>query len=311
MSVLLAHTGISRVLPFALAYCRRAWGVIPIDPATKRPFDPAANTWITDWQNRASSDEEEVSQWFRDRDDIGIGMVTGRWSGVIAIDIDSKAGKNGQEGVAYLQERHGKLPSTLMAITPSGGVHCLFRYPRNRDGCRIGNRTNLGAAAFGRDTHVDVRADAGQINVAPTMRDGRAYQWLGDFISAAIADLPDPWLELLIEGETKPRPGAPLPNRVGEGGRNDALTSHLGGFRAKGLDADQLIALGHDFNERCCDPPLSRDEVERTARGLMRYDPTDPVRFTELGNAQRLQRLHGERIRFTIAGGWKVYNGKV
>ncbi|MGQ7794691.1 phage/plasmid primase, P4 family, partial [Faunimonas sp. B44] len=56
------------------------------------------------------------------------------------------------------------------------------------------------------------------------------------------------------------------------------------------------------WNADNCDVPLPADEVERTARGIMRYSPGQF--WTELGNSYRFLAAFSKELRFTRARGW-------
>ncbi len=133
------------------------WVLFPLQKNSKRP--PEGTSGHLSWTQRDSEDYmPELTS-----DDFNVGIVTGKASGIVAIDIDPKHGGT-KEAV---DELAGVVTRTRTHRTPSGGVHLVFRYP---DGVEhIGN--SVGRLAPG----VDVRADGGYI-VAPTSRlEGRDY----------------------------------------------------------------------------------------------------------------------------------------
>ena len=138
----------------ALAYAGRGWRVIPIIAGTKRPAYDA-------WQRVATTDPAKIREWWTDRPTLGVGIVTGRASGIWALDVDVSHGKQGDETLADLEAEHGGLPATPEQINGSGGRHIIFRYP---EGVAI---TNGMAARLG--PGLDVRGEGGQIVAAPTM----------------------------------------------------------------------------------------------------------------------------------------------
>ncbi len=50
-------------------------------------------------------------------------------TGLIAVDVDNKNGKDGSLTLDMLQLEHSALPETLTQTTPSGGLHYIFRIP--------------------------------------------------------------------------------------------------------------------------------------------------------------------------------------
>lgn len=145
------------------------WVLFPLQNNSKRP--PEGTSGHLSWTQRDSEDfmPELNSQEYN------VGIVTGKASGIIAIDIDPKHGgtKEAVDGLA------GMVSRTRTHRTPSGGLHLIFRYPEGVE--HIGN--SVGRLAPG----VDVRADGGYV-VAPTSRlDESNYEVVDP---CAIADLP-------------------------------------------------------------------------------------------------------------------------
>ena len=95
---------------------------------------------------------------------------SGIW--VAEIDIKPNEGIDGAAALAWLEEINGKLPDTLMAITPSGSIHRYFNWPR--DGRDIRNS----ASKVGRG--IDVRGNGGMVIAPPSMRNGRRYRWINE-----------------------------------------------------------------------------------------------------------------------------------
>ena len=48
-------------------------------------------------------------------------------SGLAALDLDQKNGKDGRAALDWLEELYGDLPPTLMQRTVSGGTHLIFK----------------------------------------------------------------------------------------------------------------------------------------------------------------------------------------
>ena len=83
---------------------------------------------------------------------------------------------------------------------------------------------------------------------------------------------------------------------VSEGGRNNALTSYLGGLRARGLTDDELVREALRFNEERCRPPLPAAEVMSVLRSACAWRRQYGLHDT--GNAQRLLDWHGADLRY-------------
>ena len=101
-------------------------------------------------------------------------------------------------------DEHGceKLPTTVVAQTPSGGFHYFWRYG---DNVKITNSHRLNEALNLPDAGLDVRGSGGQVNVAPTVRGEGEYRWVPGRApgEVEVADAPGWLLELVVE---RPRP---------------------------------------------------------------------------------------------------------
>jgi putative DNA primase/helicase len=218
----------------AVEYRRRGWSPIPIKERSKEPNLLELRPYLT---RRATKEELDTWRW------TGVGIVTGGLSGVLVLDVD------GPEGEAELQ-KHGH-PVTPMVRTARGGLHLYFRHPEHH--VRTGIRVASG---------LDVKASGGYVVAPPSMGpNGRAYEWIISPEEAELADPPE-WLLSLLERE---RPKGPAPKvgvRIPSGQRNNALTRLAGTMRRPGMSETAILAALLEENERRCQPPLPRAEVE-------------------------------------------------
>lgn len=130
---------------------------IPIFPC-KRTKGPLTANGFKD----ATTDKEQIRQWWRNSPHAMIGMPTGHASGVVVIDIDVKA----DEGI----DGHKCLPnwvklSPVIVETPSGGHHLFFR---SNDKVRC--TTDVIAPG------VDTRGEGGYVIVPPSTNGAGRYQ---------------------------------------------------------------------------------------------------------------------------------------
>jgi len=63
---------------------------------------------------------------FKDYPSAAIGLVTGQKSGLVVIDIDERKNFSGLQNFKNAGHR---LPPTITASTPSGGIHLFFKAP--------------------------------------------------------------------------------------------------------------------------------------------------------------------------------------
>jgi bifunctional DNA primase/polymerase-like protein/primase-like protein/uncharacterized protein DUF3987 len=148
-----------------------------------------------------SDDPKQLRKNFdnpRWRDKVGVGVPTGEINGVFVVEADTPKGHDvdGIANLRRLEREHGRLPSTLMARSPTGSVHRYFNYP---DGVRVkGSTSEIGKG-------VDVKSDGGMVIAPTTLRPGVGYyEWLND---AQIADAPQWLLELVRDDNAPSRDG--------------------------------------------------------------------------------------------------------
>lgn len=202
-------------------YGRRGWPVLPLRGKI---------AVLPDWPNAASTDPERITRWFDGQPDRGVGIVTGRRSGLLVVDVDPRNG--GTESLSRLETEIGVLPGTVQQLTGGGGVHLLFACPE------VPVRSRANALGPG----LDVKCDGGYIVVAPSRHPdtGQAYRWLGDTPAGQLAELPAGLLDRLT------RPATPLisvPGGLGQPGASGASRARpdrvLAGLVQTVMDAPQ------------------------------------------------------------------------
>ena len=144
--------------------------------------DPIKKPCITDWSNRATTDEAQIRRWFAKWPDAMPGLPMGGRNGMAVLDIDQK---NGKDGFAALRamgfDPHALSP--VMAQTPSGGLHAYFRWPEG-----------MGNSGKGLPKGVDVRGEGGYAAAPGATHMGGTYLLL----SGSLTDDLPPWPEALM-----------------------------------------------------------------------------------------------------------------
>jgi hypothetical protein len=105
-----------RLLQAALAYRRRGYSVIPLKPRGKSPLI----RW-REFQERLAT-EQEIRGWWRTWPEANVGIVTGRVSNLVVVDVDPERGGNVDEVLK-------KYPTDCVVQTGGGGYHLYYRYP--------------------------------------------------------------------------------------------------------------------------------------------------------------------------------------
>ena len=243
-----------RIADAAFAYAARGWSVIAVQPQGKRPLV----AWREFQQRCATADE--IAHWFRHWPDANVGIVTGRVSGIVVVDVD--AGHGGDDSVAAAEALHGPLPATVAAATGGGGHHLYYAHPGGTVPNRVGIRPGI-----------DVRGDGGCVVAPPSLHpSGRRYAWVpgrgpdectlapvpvhffGD-AARPLGHSPQHWRTLIREG---------LP----EGRRNATIASLTGHLLWRGVDLDVVLNLMLAWNRSHCRPPLADDEVAQVVHSI-------------------------------------------
>lgn len=244
----------------AREYVDSGWSVLPVRPDEKRPF---MQNWLQ--YNHEKAGRAMVDRWFSSLAGAGVGMVTGKISNVVVLDVESDC-------PVPIEDLLRRYPTQLVSRTGSGGYHLFFQYPHGVG--RVSNRVRIFEGA-------DLRADGGFIVLPPTMHAcGRRYEWvrrgpmgafpreLLDLQSRPRSQEGDGWITEALHG-------------VGEGGRNDACARLAGYFFKKGMERDIVEALLLDWNERN-DPPMPAREVRTTVASIERSHACAGTQFTSV-----------------------------
>jgi putative DNA primase/helicase len=233
----------------ALEYIQKGLHVIPIQSGGKRPI-------LQDWVNEATNDHDTVTSWFKGKD-LNIGIVTGKKSGIIVIDIDTKH-NDGRKSIA---EQEAKLdcylPPTVTAKTQGGGLHLFYKYPADVD--KVTGRIGILES-------VDIRADGNQVVVFPSRGEHGEYTWVTSPMDTSMASLPRAWKNFICgidEPDTVkiPKRAFRLPVKIPSGMRHATLLSYACSLGAKGHNPTEISGAVREANRTVCAPPIE-DETE-------------------------------------------------
>lgn len=247
---------------YALEYMERGWSVIPVCPRSKVP----AVKWERYQKERAT--EARIILWWTENPNYNVGIITGRVSGILVVDVDP--GHGGKDD--------GFPETTTVSATGGGGQHLFYQIPAEGYGSYTGPEG------------IDIRCEGGFVVAPPSIhKTGNAYVWDPDEDLGTIdintlkrlaprkngettAD------QLKLKSKEKSKSG-----KIKEGGRNEAIASKAGYYAAQGVKVDKTIALMQQHNQDRFEPPLSAREVEKTVRSIYRTDDRkNPKRHAEL-----------------------------
>lgn len=253
----------------ALFYLRRGWSVFPISPVSKKP--------LVDWyefQERHAT-EREIDQWWRKFPSAGVGIVTGKISGLVVLDVDPKHGAD----VNYIYKT---FPSSIVAKTGGGGGHFYYRYPEGED-----IRNSVGKKN-GVQTGYDVRANGGYVVAPPSLHpSGRRYEWLetakkASPVPAKLLEMVQPHTELNGNATSKEPWLADALRGVGEGARDDTAARLAGYYLSKGIGADVVLETLRNWNDKN-DPPLTDADLEKVVASVQKTRSRNPKKVENQG----------------------------
>lgn len=287
----------------ALEYARRGWAVFPLHHPDERGVCSCSKGVSCDPQNigkhprtknglsDATTDECQVRAWWRKWPRANVGLAMGKISGLVAIDVDPRAG--GDASLAELFDEHGAFPETLEAVTGGGGFHFLFSHP----GVKFKNSTSKIAEGL------DVKTDGGYIVAAPSLHaSGKRYAWRGE---AQPSPMPEWLLTLILTESAKPegkaaaagataRRAATASRTTGgaiilNGERNERLFRIACAHRGNGATREEIEAAVADAYETRCEktPPMGPEEFRKIAGSAMRYQPEAKKRAARAEGATR------------------------
>ncbi len=112
------------LIDHALDLAAKGFYVFPCMPNSKIPA-------LKDFPNVATRDEAQIRLWWRKYPNNNIGIFTGKYNGageaLLALDVDNKGVKKGDEELLRLELGGLYLPKTFEQVTPTGGRHLVFK----------------------------------------------------------------------------------------------------------------------------------------------------------------------------------------
>lgn len=276
------------MIEYALAYLKPDGHrpAFPVFPCTfyKIPL-------VKSWQEAPITTPDEVKKAWAEKPAAAIGILTGRKTGLIVIDVDEghAEGVSGKDSLEDLESELGKLPEGPQVLTPSGGVHLWFKYPDLPKGVWI-------TGAIGIRPGIDIRAD-GNFVIAPPSRafvkhthKVKAYEWeaSSDAADIPLPDLPPAWIRWITRhaaemAETKQAQEPPKNNGKAKdppppaevGTRNDTIFKYGCSLRATGGDMESIRQALEAYNQSLREP-LPQRELAATLKSIERYPQGQP-----------------------------------
>lgn len=264
----------------ALQLASRGFHVFPLQPNSKLPA-------LKGYPTRATTDEKQIREWWGKRPQCNIGISTSSFNGgdsaLIAVDIDNKGEKKGDDEILRLELEGREFPPTFTQRTPTGGKHLVYR-------CKRAVRQSAGAIAAG----IDSRSQGGYIVGAGSALDGRVYTIESNFESNP-EWTPDWLFQYHVDRESQPTtyPQHEPPTTIDtkraqtraaewlttaplalQGASGDQTTfrvaAKLKDFGLSKEEACSLLAYPGGWNDRCS-PPWDLAELAQKVRNAYAY----------------------------------------
>lgn len=275
------HLQQQEIVDEAIGLAQRGWRVVPLTWPTDGGCScsrgraceaPAKHPTIKRWHKLGTTDPDQLEAWWREWPRAGVGIVTGRGSDLVALDVDPRNG--GGDALHLLELSYEPLPQTPEVLTGGGGRGLLFAAPAQP----VKNSSSMVGPG------IDIRGEGGLVVMPPTMHaSGNRYVWevSGHPDDVTPAELPAWLLALLAQRPAKAGQDRPVGAPVAEGDRNRALTSLAGSMRRAGATVDAVRAALEVENQQRCRPPLDEGEVATIADSAARW-PTGPPWITDM-----------------------------
>tara|TARA_R100000541_G_scaffold8452_1_gene15990 strand:+ start:438 stop:2558 length:2121 start_codon:yes stop_codon:yes gene_type:complete len=245
-------------LDIALAYFDDGYNVVPLQRSNKKP-PSFLGSWEQYKETRPS--RELVESWFKDRDNLQVALVCGKF---VVVDADSP------EAMDWVERN---LPACPFKVITGKGMHYYYNNPENYTtfATRRTNETPI-------ERLIDIRGVGGLI-IAPYNRhaNGQVYKpvMFPDWKIHDCADLPD-FTEkefLQITGVPKVESSvqtAPFSlDGVLEGSRNDGAARIAGYLISKNVNLEFVRVFLQNWNKNN-NPPLPQKEVDSVVDNVKR-----------------------------------------
>ncbi len=266
------------LLDSALTLAAHGFHVFQLQADTKDPI-------LKGFPTKATRDEKTIREWWGKRPYCNVGISTSKFRdgecALLAVDVDVKEGKKGDESVFQLELEGKEFPPTITQLTPSGGRHFIYRVKE-----AVGNSTSKIAPG------IDIRSKGGFLVGAGSRVGGGIYliepsyqsdpQWAPDWLVSSCAH---------GQSETPPQEDAPAKldskrayTRAAEwllsaplavqGANGDQTTfrvcAKMKDFGLSQKEASELLTYPGGWNDRCS-PPWSLGDLNLKIRNAFEY----------------------------------------
>jgi len=233
-----------------------------------------------EYQDRIATDEE-LEKWFANSYNNGIGIITGKISGIVVVDVE-------KEGLLETVKTLNIKEGNRYAETISGGRHYYYRYEPLKNAVKVDG------------LNFDIRGDGGFVVAPPTEYNGQSYKWLYELENMFLKNVPSEvksklggngWIE---SGHLKTTIQDKV--NVSEGSRNDSL-NRLACSLLHRESPETVWEVINNIN-RTYNPPLDESEVNTIFNSAKRFIDAEKIR-KENGYEEKINNfLIGEPVQW-------------
>lgn len=292
--------------------CHGANGQVCTCSKAEKCGTPGKHPLLTDWPNKATTDEDELSEWLDGSKRRNLGVLLGEKSGIIDIEYDCEEGRK-------TAERFGLDKAYTPTFTSKRSTHRLFKYD-----------SSLPQQATIKVDDLEIRIGGGgqgaQSIMPPSSHaSGVSYAWVEGMSPSEVevAEIPR---ELMIaisnhseggEAQTPKKPAtAIIHTQVDQGDRHEALVKMAGYLCIKMFDPhdpfEQQMALKQlrAINDTQCVPPSPQDEVDSIFAYANRWAMAEKARTGIASDDEKkaaIKRYCNGEVNFTEGDETKAY----
>lgn len=249
---------------YALQYALKKWPVFPVYPIVdgkcscnkKDCRTPGKHPlWHKDdllhGHNSATTDLKQVETWWDRWPNANIGMPTGKRSGIVVLDIESR--DNGFENAQKIVSKD-KIMGTFVNQSGGGGIHAFYTY------------NEIIVKKIKVLPGVDILGDGIYVLLPPSNHiSGNSYFNINDNV---IAPLPQSLVNYNKEDKKSPINQKDWEKTLYEGERDAFLTRLAGKLARANLPKTQILEIlqGHDLKR--CSPSLGTKIIEKIVNSI-------------------------------------------
>jgi putative DNA primase/helicase len=238
----------------------------------------------------ASKEVEQIEKWWSVFPDAVIGVPTGSVSNIVAVDIDIRENKNGEN---TLTELGMCFDGSWQTKTPTGGRHIFFKHPGFEIKNKAGNFLGPG---------IDFRGDGGYVIFCGSKTAAGDYSPIDGCnpFNSALQSMPDLLLKHMPQRELE---STEAKRSLFEGERNVGIFKLANKLLETGMQGDQLLQALKDYNQNSCIPPIENSEVQTIFNSASKQNHERMLPLTDLGNSERFIKCAAGKIFYCPENG--------